>query len=188
MNQPLSATPDVPRITMEDLAREAGVSKITVSRALSGHPLVKEETRARIRELAEKHGYRVNIAARNLRQQRTRTIGVVIEMTPSHDRSMSEPYPLSLLGGIMQELTSHSYNMVLTTMPLFVAAPPAVDGVGDIWGTRHQAGCHRRNKTCCRADYRGGSAGISYWSASAPVCRWNSQSPRGLEREHRRWP
>ena len=129
MNQPLSATPDVPRITMEDLAREAGVSKITVSRALSGHPLVKEETRARIRELAEKHGYRVNIAARNLRQQRTRTIGVVIEMTPSHDRSMSEPYPLSLLGGIMQELTSHSYNMVLTTMPLFVAAPPSVDGV-----------------------------------------------------------
>ena len=35
----------------------------------------------------------------------------------------------SLLGGIMQELTSQGYNMVLTTMPLFVASPPAVDGV-----------------------------------------------------------
>ena len=114
---------------MEDLAREAGVSKITVSRALSGHALVKEETRARIRELAEQHGYRINIAARNLRQQRSRTIGVVIEMTPSHDRSKSEPYPLSLLGGIMQELTGQGYNMVLTTMPMFVGSPPAVDGV-----------------------------------------------------------
>lgn len=120
---------DAPRVTMEDLARAAGVSKITVSRALSGHPLVKEETRARIRELADAAGYRINIAARNLRQQRTRTIAVVIEMTPSHDRSMSEPYPLSLLGGIMQELTSNAYNMVLTTLPLFVASPPAADGV-----------------------------------------------------------
>lgn len=114
---------------MDDLAREAGVSKITISRALSGHPLVKEETRSRIRSLAEARGYRLNIAARNLRQQRTGTIAVVIEMTPSHNRSMSEPYPLSLLGGIMQELTSRSHNMVLTTMPLFLAAPPAVDGV-----------------------------------------------------------
>jgi len=124
-----SPSPGSPRVTMEDLAREAGVSKITVSRALSGHPLVKDETRALIRKLAETHGYRLNIAARNLRQQRSRTIAVVIEMTPSHDRSMSEPYPLSLLGGIMQELTSHAYNMVLTTLPLFVASPPAVDGV-----------------------------------------------------------
>lgn len=118
-----------PRITMDELAAMAGVSKMTVSRALSGHPLVKESTRARIRELAEAHGFRINVAARALRQKRTRTIGVVIEMTPSHDRSMREPYPLSLLGGIMQELTCHGYNMVLTTLELFVASPPAVDGL-----------------------------------------------------------
>jgi DNA-binding LacI/PurR family transcriptional regulator len=121
--------PDSPRITMEELAKAAGVSKMTVSRALSGHPLVKDSTRERIRQLAEAHGFRINVAARNLRQRSTRTIGVVIEMTPSHDRSMSEPYPLSLLGGIMQELTSNAYNMVLTTLPLFVASPPAVDGL-----------------------------------------------------------
>jgi len=114
---------------MDDLAKAAGVSKMTVSRALSGHPLVKTSTRERVLHLAEQHGFRLNIAARNLRQRSTRTIGVVIEMTPSHDRSMSEPYPLSLLGGIMQELTSHAYNMVLTTLPLFVASPPAVDGL-----------------------------------------------------------
>lgn len=117
------------RVTMDELAAMAGVSKMTVSRALSGHPLVKASTRTRIRELAEVHGFRINVAARALRQKRTRTIGVVIEMTPSHDRSMREPYPLSLLGGIMQELTCHGYNMVLTTLELFVASPPAVDGL-----------------------------------------------------------
>ena len=121
--------PESTRVTMDDLAKAAGVSKMTVSRALSGHPLVKASTRERVLKLAEAHGFRLNIAARNLRQRSTRTIGVVIEMTPSHDRSMSEPYPLSLLGGIMQELTSNAYNMVLTTLPLFVASPPAVDGL-----------------------------------------------------------
>ena len=114
---------------MADLALEAGVSKITVSRALSDHPLVNAATRESIRQLAEARGYRLNIAARNLRQQRTGTIAVVIEMTPSHERSMSEPYPLSLLGAVMQQLTSRGYNMVLTTMPLFRSQPPAADGV-----------------------------------------------------------
>src|SRR3546814_13279338 len=74
-------------------------------------------------------GYRLNGAARNLRQQRTRTIAVVIEMTPSHERLMSEPYPLLLLGGILQELTAAGQNMVITTIDLFSEAPPSADGV-----------------------------------------------------------
>lgn len=117
------------RPTMADIARELGVAKITVSRALSNHSTVKESTRKLIRETAERMGYRLNISARNLRQQRTRTIAVVIEMAPSHDRLMSEPYPLSLLGGIMQELTAAGQNMVLTTIDLFTEHPPSTDGV-----------------------------------------------------------
>lgn len=117
------------RPTMADVARELGVAKITVSRALSDNTTVKESTRRLIRETAERMGYRINISARNLRQQRTRTIAVVIEMAPSHDRLMSEPYPLSLLGGIMQELTAAGHNMVLTTIDLFSQHPPSADGV-----------------------------------------------------------
>lgn len=120
---------DGARPTMADVARELGVAKITVSRALSNHSTVKESTRALIRETAERMGYRLNVAARNLRQQRNRTIAVVIEMAPSHDRLMSEPYPLSLLGGIMQELTAAGQNMVLTTIDLFAEHPPSIDGV-----------------------------------------------------------
>ncbi len=117
------------RPTMADIARELGVAKITVSRALSNHSTVKESTRKLVRETAERMGYRLNVSARNLRQQRTRTIAVVIEMTPSHERLMSEPYPLLLLGGIMQELTAAGQNMVLTTIDLFSEAPPSADGV-----------------------------------------------------------
>jgi DNA-binding LacI/PurR family transcriptional regulator len=115
--------------TMADLARVAGVSKITVSRALSGHPLVKPETRERIRKLAADSGYRLNVAARNLRLQRTHTIAVIVEMSASPTRPMSEPYPLALLGGIMQELTSASYNLVLTTAETFGRTAPSADGV-----------------------------------------------------------
>jgi DNA-binding LacI/PurR family transcriptional regulator len=120
---------DGARPTMADVARELGVAKITVSRALSDHATVKDSTRALIRETAERMGYRLNVSARNLRQQRTRTIAVVIEMTPSHERLMSEPYPLLLLGGILQQLTAAGQNMVLTTIDLFMQAPPSADGV-----------------------------------------------------------
>lgn len=117
------------KITMADLAAEAGVSKITVSRALSDHPSVKPATRKRIRDLARSRGYRINVAARNLRQQRTNTIAVVVEMEPSTNRPMSDSYPLALLGGIIQELASANYSVTLSTFVTFSATPPPVDAV-----------------------------------------------------------
>jgi len=104
-----------PAITMADVARLAGVSKITVSRALSDNALVNPETRRRVRNLAAKHGYKLNVSARNLRLRRSHTVAVVIEMKPSVDRPMSHPYPLDLLGGILQELARHNFSALLTT-------------------------------------------------------------------------
>src|SRR5207244_2362929 len=86
-------------LRMEDLAAMAGVSTITISRALRDSPLVTPETREKIRKLAEEQGYRFNISARNLRLRRSYSIAVVVEMTPAEDRPMSDPYPLELLGG-----------------------------------------------------------------------------------------
>ncbi len=101
--------------TMADLAKLAGVSKITVSRALGDSPLVTSETRERIQALARKHGYKLNLSARNLRLRRSHTVAVIVEMKPSSGRTMWDPYPLSLLGGISQELTSAGYSVLLTT-------------------------------------------------------------------------
>ncbi|MGJ7904169.1 LacI family DNA-binding transcriptional regulator [Lysobacter sp. 1R34A] len=103
-------------LTMADLAELAGVSAITVSRALRDSPLVNPETRARIKELAERQGYQFNISARNLRLRRSMTVAVVVEMKPTVERQMSGSYPLDLLGGISQELTSAGYSVLLTSL------------------------------------------------------------------------
>ncbi|WP_103074555.1 LacI family DNA-binding transcriptional regulator [Solilutibacter silvestris] len=101
---------------MADLAKVAGVSAITVSRALRDSPLVNAETRARVRQVAEQYGYAFNVSARNLRLRRSMTVAVVVEMKPSLERQMSGPYPLELLGGITQELTSSGYSVLLTSL------------------------------------------------------------------------
>src|SRR3954471_8243949 len=110
-------------LTMEDLARIAGVSTITVSRALRDSPLVPEGTREKIRRIAAEQGYRFNVSARNLRMRRSYSVAVVVEMTPVKGRPMSDPYPLELLGGITQELTTAGYSVVLTSKQLLNTAP-----------------------------------------------------------------
>lgn len=102
-------------MTMADLAKLAGVSKITVSRALSENGVVSAQTRDKVRALAAEHGYKLNVSARNLRLRQSHTIAVIVEMTPSVNRPMSDPYPLELLGGIAQELATANYSVLLTT-------------------------------------------------------------------------
>lgn len=63
---------------MVDVAREAGVSHVTVSRVLNDHPSVRPETRARVEAAIEKLGYRRNSVARALKSRRSSTIGVVL--------------------------------------------------------------------------------------------------------------
>jgi LacI family transcriptional regulator len=63
---------------MMDVAREAGVSHITVSRVINGHPSVRPETRARVEAAIQKLGYRRNSVARALKSRHSSTIGVVI--------------------------------------------------------------------------------------------------------------
>jgi DNA-binding LacI/PurR family transcriptional regulator len=110
-------------ITMQHLADIAGVSTITVSRALRNSALVTPETREKIRKIAEEQGYRINVSARNLRLRRSHSVAVVVEMTPAKDRPMSDPYPLELLGSITQELTTAGYSVVLTSKQLLDTAP-----------------------------------------------------------------
>lgn len=64
--------------TLEDVAKEVGVSTMTVSRAVNGRPGVGPELRSRILEVAGSLGYRPNRAARGLAGTRTSTLGIVI--------------------------------------------------------------------------------------------------------------
>lgn len=115
---------------MADLARLAGVSKITVSRALADSPLVNDATKARVQAIARQHGYALNVSARNLRLRRSHTIAVIVEMPPSAERPMSGPYPLDLLGGITQELTGSGYSVLLSARhDAITPATQAAEGV-----------------------------------------------------------
>ena len=56
--------------TIADIARIAGVSKSTVSRALNDSPLIGDETKDKIRAIAAEHDFQLNAPARRLRRSR----------------------------------------------------------------------------------------------------------------------
>ncbi|MEO8307332.1 MAG: substrate-binding domain-containing protein [Pseudomonadota bacterium] len=103
-----------PASSMAEVARSAGVSLSTVSRALSGSPLISEATRRRVRKAAEKLDYQVDAAGSSLRTGLTRTIGVVIPLSHAANQSFSDPFFLEILGALADELSVCGYNMLLT--------------------------------------------------------------------------
>ncbi|MDR0395710.1 MAG: LacI family transcriptional regulator [Oscillospiraceae bacterium] len=66
------------RLTIIDIAREAGVSSATVSRVLSKHPNVKAATALKVREVVDKYGYQPNSIARGLLQRQSHVLGVIM--------------------------------------------------------------------------------------------------------------
>jgi DNA-binding LacI/PurR family transcriptional regulator len=94
-------------ITLNELAKAAGVSASTVSRALneSGHP-VNDDTRQRIMVLANELGYRPNMVARSLKMDRTYAIGIIVD-------NIVSPFSPTIIRGIQDELKSHNYFSVI---------------------------------------------------------------------------
>ncbi|MGQ3048291.1 MAG: LacI family DNA-binding transcriptional regulator [Niveispirillum sp.] len=101
-------------IKMADIARMAGVSVSTVSRALAGSTLVPQAKREEILALAQEQGYVINEQARNLRLKKTRTIGVVIPLGHEVGQLISDPFFIELLGRLADEITARDYNVLLT--------------------------------------------------------------------------
>jgi DNA-binding LacI/PurR family transcriptional regulator len=99
---------------MTDIARMAGVSASTVSRALSGSTLIPQTTRERISELARTLNYQVNVGAANLRKRDIKTIGVVILGDSS--QAISDPFLLSILGSIADALDVRGMSLMLTRL------------------------------------------------------------------------
>jgi DNA-binding LacI/PurR family transcriptional regulator len=99
---------------MADIARLAGVSISTVSRALNGSELINLETRNRIGELARSLNYSINVGAKNLRLGENRTIGVVIPYHPANRQHVSDPFFLGMLGSLADAFTDRGYDLLLS--------------------------------------------------------------------------
>lgn len=99
--------------TITDLARLAGVSPGTVSRALAGKSLVNAKTREKIVSLAREHGFRPNQMASGLRRQKTGVIGVAIPLGHDVRQQISDTFFMTLLGLLADELTDKGYDLML---------------------------------------------------------------------------
>ncbi len=97
-----------------ELAKLAGVSVSTASRALSDQSRVSSKTKARIRALAAEHGFRLNQTASALRRQRTGAIGVVVPLGHDVDQSLSDPFFMALLGPLADALAQAGYDLLLS--------------------------------------------------------------------------
>ncbi|MFY7837609.1 MAG: LacI family DNA-binding transcriptional regulator [Novosphingobium sp.] len=97
-----------------ELARLAGVSAGTVSRALADKSLVNKETRERIQALAREYGFRPNQMARRLRTQQTGVIGVVIPLGHERRQHISDPFFMTLFGYLADELTESGQDLMLS--------------------------------------------------------------------------
>lgn len=100
--------------TMKELAHRLGLSVPTVSRALNGYPDISESTRARVVEAAAATGYRPNPIARQLRTQRTETIGLIV---PGAKGQFADPFFLGFLDGVGAALREHGLDLLVTSAP-----------------------------------------------------------------------
>lgn len=94
------------RLTIAEVAREAGVSSQTVSRVINNRPDVSPETRQRVKQIIDQLGYQPSAIARSLASQRTRTLGLITA-------DFSDYFFTQVIAGAEVEARKHGYFFML---------------------------------------------------------------------------
>ena len=93
-------------VTIRDVAKAAGVSTATVSRALNEAELVTEATRRKVLEAIERLGYRPNAVARGLTTKKTKTIGLIVS-------DIMNPFYPEVARGVEDVTSTYGYSIIL---------------------------------------------------------------------------
>ncbi|MGC8544573.1 LacI family DNA-binding transcriptional regulator [Athalassotoga sp.] len=93
-------------VTVKDIAKAAGVSTNTVSRALNGKPDVNQETKQKVIEVAHKLGYVSNRSALSLKRQKSYIVGVVTE-------DNANPFWAEVLKGVEATAKNYGYHIII---------------------------------------------------------------------------
>ena len=94
-------------VTIYDIAQKLHISSATVSRGLNNHFSVNKKTQKIIIETARSMGYRSNLFAKNLRHQKTRTLGIIVQ-------TLNSSFIASVLSGIEQVANKAGYNLIIS--------------------------------------------------------------------------
>ena len=95
-------------VRMKDIARDLGLSTVTISKALRGHPDISETTRKRILKRTEELNFQPNFAARALITGRTWTIGLVVP-------DLLHPFFAQVAKAISAGIRGHGYGLIITS-------------------------------------------------------------------------
>ncbi len=113
------------RPTIEDVAREARVSRATVSRVLNGGNWVSEDAAARVRQAIKKTGYRINAHARSLATRRAGSVALLL--TESHERFFEDPNFSLIMRSASTALAEREFQLLLILADTTVEQRRAVD-------------------------------------------------------------
>lgn len=97
-------------LTIDDIARELGVSKTTVSRAISGKGRISAATRERVQAYIELHNYRPSAAAKGLAESRTYNLALVL---PKDFIKLDIPFVRQTMSAICEEAFIQDYNVMV---------------------------------------------------------------------------
>lgn len=114
-------------VTIRDVAKRLNLSITTVSRALDGYADVAEDTQRLVNQTAQEMGYVPNQAARQLRRQRSDTIGYIL---PGEKSRFSDPFTTEFVTGLGDEASAHGYDLLISNA---IADSPEERGAYERW-------------------------------------------------------
>lgn len=101
----------MPKLTLDEIGRRAGVSRATVSRVINGYPHIRPEIRERVQKIIDQTGFQPNHIARSLASRTSNIIGLFVPNVVEF--IFGDPYLSALIPGIARACNTHEYTLAL---------------------------------------------------------------------------